>query len=199
MRLVQVLLSALVAATSHAQVKGDPAKGREISATACAACHGADGNSPVPSFPKLAGLDAAYLLKQMQDFKNNRRASDVMAPFAAALSADAMADVSAFFAGQKPLQGKVSEPALLDAGRKMWFEGNPASGVAACSSCHGDKAQGDARSPRLAGQHADYTVDQLIQFRQHKRRNDKRQMHAVAERMVDVEMKAVAAYTASLP
>lgn len=178
---------------------GEPAKAQAIVAGTCAACHGPDGNSPVPNFPKLAGLDAAYLLKQLQDFQNKRRPSEVMAPQVDALSAEDMATVAAFFAGNKPAPGTVREPGLVEAGKKMYEDGNPASGVPACAGCHEPNGTGSGRFPRLAGQHADYTMDQLKLFATGKRKNDRRLMQAVADRMTEQEIRAVAEYLASQP
>ncbi len=193
------LLATFHSAVGIAQSSGDPAKGKEIVAKTCVACHGVDGNGPVPNFPKLAGTDAGYLLKQLREFKNKRRTSEVMEPIAGALSADEMADAAAFFASQKPAPGTVKDPSLLDAGKKLWTDGNPTSGVPACAGCHGDRGQGDERYPRLAGQYSEYTQDQLGQFKSGKRKNDKRQMQAVADRMSEQEIKAVAEYIANLP
>jgi len=194
-----VLAVALLAQGAFAQVKGDANKGKAIAESTCVACHGVDGNGPVPNFPKLAGIDAGYLLKQLQDFKKKRRVNEVMAPMVEPLSDDDMANVAVHFAGQKMSAGTVKEPGLLEAGKKMWTDGNPTSGVPACSGCHGDKGQGDDRYPRLAGQYAEYVADQLAQFKAGKRKNDKRQMQAVADRMTEQDIKAVAEYVASLP
>lgn len=189
---------ALAGTVAMAQVKGDAAKGKEIVDKTCVACHGADGNGPVPNFPKLAGMDANYMLKQLQEFKNKRRPSDIMTPIAGELSADDMANTAVYFASQKPAAGFVKEAGLLDAGKALWVNGNPGSGVPACGSCHGDKGQGDDRYPRLAGQYAEYTIDQLNLFKTGKRKNDKRQMQAIADRLSEQEMKEVAEYAASL-
>jgi cytochrome c553 len=195
---VALALLAGAAGAAFAQ-GGEPAKAQSIVEGTCAACHGADGNSPVPNFPKLAGLDAAYLLKQLQDFQAKRRPSEVMAPLVDGLSAEDLAGVAAFFAGQKAAPGTVREPGLLAAGKKMYDDGNPASGVPACAGCHGPEGAGSGRFPRLAGQHAEYATDQLKLFAAGKRKNDRRLMQAVADRMTEQEIRAVAEYLASQP
>lgn len=194
---LQAAAALALLAASAAQAEGG--KAQSIVASSCAACHGPDGNSAVPNVPKLAGLDSAYLLKQLQDFQSKRRNSDVMAPLVDALSADDLADIAAFFASQKPAPGAVREKALLDAGRKMYNDGNPANGVPACAGCHGPDAAGSGRFPRLAGQHAEYTIDQLKLFAAGKRKNDRRLMQAVANRMTEGEIRAVAEYLAGQP
>lgn len=194
------LVFCLLSATAvQAQVKGDAAKGKEVVDKVCIACHGPDGNSPVPNFPKLAGTHASYLLKQLEDFKKKRRHSDIMAPIVTELSDADMANLAVYFSEQKAAPGVVGNPALLDAGKQVWNEGNPKSGVPACSGCHGEKGQGDERYPRLAGQYVEYTTMELNLFRESKRKNDKKLMQAVADRMTEQEIKAVAEYIASLP
>jgi cytochrome c553 len=189
----------VLAASAQAQVKGDAAKGKEIVDNVCLACHGADGNGPVPMFPRLAGQSAEYLLKQMQDFKKNRRQNEVMAPNVANLSDDDMGNLAVFFAGQKAVPAPVADPSLVAKGKKLFDEGNSASGVPACAGCHGARGEGSSLYPRIAAQYVEYTVDQIKQFATGKRKNDKRLMQAVASRMTDDETTAVAQYLASLP
>jgi cytochrome c553 len=191
---------ALAAWSVQAQVAGDAAKGKEIVDKVCVACHGADGNGPVPTFPRLAGQSAEYLLKQLQDFKKNKRQNDIMAPNAAALSDEDMANLAVYFSAQKVVvAASGADPVLLAAGKKLFDEGNTVSGVPACSGCHGAGGEGSALYPRVAGQHLPYTLDQLKQFATGKRKNDKRLMQAVASRLTEEETQAVAHYLASLP
>lgn len=199
-KLVVGLGLALALSAAQAQVKGDPAKAKEIVDKVCIACHGADGNGPVPNFPRLAGQTAEYLLKQMQDFKKNKRPGEVMAPNVANLSDEDMANLALFFAAQKALPASVGgDAALIAKGRKLFDDGNTASGVPACAGCHGAKGEGSPLYPRVAAQHVEYTVDQIKQFATGKRKNDKRLMQAVASRMTEDETMAVAQYLASLP
>ena len=189
--------AALAATTSLAA--GDAAAGK-IKAAACAACHSADGNSVNPVWPKLAGQHAPYLVKQLTNFKAGERNNAMMAPMAAPLSEQDMADIAAYFSGQTQNGGK-ADPALVAAGEKLFRGGNATTGVAACMGCHGPNGMGNppANFPRLSGQHAAYTVTQLKTFRSGERANDAgMMMRNIAARMTDDEMKAVASYIEGL-
>ncbi|MFT3760048.1 c-type cytochrome [Thauera sp.] len=188
----------LTAATASAEVIGDIERGKTLAAEICVACHGADGNSPVPMFPKLAGQHADYALKQLQEFASARRHSDIMKPIVEGLSTRDMADVAVFFAAQQPLPGQVDDPSMLDSGRRIFNEGNPDQGVPACAGCHGANGIGNARYPRLAGQYPAYVLDQMAQFADGRRSNDKRLMQTIASRLGETETRAVAEYIASL-
>jgi cytochrome c553 len=194
-----LLACALSAATAADPKQADPAKGKAIVAVSCVACHGSDGNSQAPMFPKLAGQHAGYLVKQLEDFKAQRRNSQFMTPTVEALSVDDFKNLAAFFASRKPAPGVVNNPALIPAGKALYDDGNPASGLPACAGCHGDDGAGNERFPRLAGQHADYTIDQMRQYAAGQRTNGRRLMQTVAKRMTDAEARAVAEYIASLP
>ena len=189
--------AALAATTSLAA--GDAAAGK-TKAAACAACHSADGNSVNPVWPKLAGQHAPYLVKQLANFKAGERNNAMMAPMAAPLSEQDMADIAAYFSGQTQNGGK-ADPALVAAGEKLFRGGNATTGVAACMGCHGPNGMGNppANFPRLSGQHAAYTVTQLKTFRSGERANDAgMMMRNIAARMTDDEMKAVASYIEGL-
>lgn len=194
------LAAALLAGTAvGAAQAADSAAAQALVTSTCAACHGPDGNSPVPNFPRLAGLDASYLLKQLEDFRAKRRASEIMAPMAESLSPEDMANLAAYFAGQRPAAAAAREPALVEAGKKLYEDGNSNTGVPACYGCHGSDGAGSGRFPRLAGQHPDYLIDQLKRFAAAQRKNDKRLMQAVAARMTEAEMLAVVEYLAAQP
>ena len=186
-------------AAAPAGAAGDAAAGK-AKAAACASCHGADGNSANPEWPKLAGQHDKYLAKQLANFKAGDRNNPMMSPMAAPLSDQDMADLAAFFAGQTASVGK-ADPALVDAGEKLYRGGNATTGVAACMACHGPAGMGNpqANFPRLSGQHAAYTVNQLKAFRAGDRSNDAgKMMQNIAARMSDDEMKAVASYIEGL-
>lgn len=183
----------------RAQLVGDFDRGRDLAATHCVACHGADGNGPVPSFPKIAGLHKEYTIKQLQEFRTQRRVSEIMQPIAAGLSEQEIADVALFFAAQRAVPVEVVDAGVLPLGRRVYEEGNPAAGVPACAGCHGTEGRGNPRFPRLAGQYPDYTLEQMRQFAGGERRNDKRMMQAIATRLSAEETHAVAHYIASMP
>jgi len=191
-------LSAALVSTPAA-LAADATAGK-AKAAACAACHGADGNSPNPEWPSLAGQHATYLVKQLKEFKAGDRSNPLMSPMAAGLSEEDMADIAAYFSSQTPAGGK-ADPALVNAGEKLYRGGNATTGVAACMGCHGPNGAGNpqANFPGLAGQHAVYTVLQLKAFRSGQRTNDAgKMMQDIAARMTDAEMDAVASYIQGL-
>lgn len=193
------------AALAQAPAKPDAAKGQSIASQACAACHAADGNSPAAANPKLAGQLYDYLHKQLVNFKpqaGKKAARDnaVMAGMVANLSAADMQNVSAYYASQtlKPAMAKDKELAAL--GQKIYRGGNAATAVAACAGCHGPSGAGmPSQYPRISGQFAEYVEAQLKAFRAGARSNDPNgMMRAVAARMTDREIQAVAEYVAGL-
>lgn len=166
--------------------------------TVCAACHGADGNSVITANPKLAGQHPAYLLKQLSNFKDKSRANAVMGPVTATLSADEMKGLAAYFAAQKPTLGKAKVNGAGSLGEKIYRGGIAATQVPACAACHGANGAGIPNQfPRVAGQHADYTLAQLRAFRLGERANAPMMM-AIATKMTDAEMLAVADYMQGL-
>lgn len=165
----------------------------------CATCHGAKGHSTSPIFPSLAGQNQEYLVKQLQDFRSKKRASDTMAPQAADLSDPQIAGLAAFFASQPAKTQRVSDADLVGVGRYIYTKGNTWSGVPACTSCHGENAYGTTTLPRLAGQNTRYLLSQLKDFNQRTRTNDNEAMHLVASRLTEMETQAVASYLAQLP
>ena len=187
------------ALAGHAVIAGDAAAGKEKSAS-CAACHGTDGNSPAPNFPKLAGQGEGYIVKQLQDYKSGRRVNATMNAMAAPLSETDMADLAAYYASQTGSTGTAAED-QVELGQAIYRAGNATSGVAACAACHGPTGAGNpqARFPKVSGQHADYTALQLNMFRKAERANDAgSMMRGVAGKMTDAEIAAVAQYIQGL-
>jgi cytochrome c553 len=192
-------LAAAIAAHAQTEVKGDPAKAQLIIAKTCVACHGPDGNSPIPANPKLAGLQAGYIVKQLSDFKKGARTSDVMAPMVADLSPEDINNLAVFYAGNKMVPGAAKDQSVLAQGKKIYLDGNPDTGVPSCSGCHYPDGSGTSRFPRLAGQHAEYVLNQLKLFAAGKRENDRGLvMQSLAVRMSEKEMLAVSEYIASM-
>jgi len=166
--------------------------------TVCAACHGADGNAVITANPKLAGQHSAYLLKQLSNFKDKSRANAVMGPVAANLSADEMKNLAQYFSAQKPTLGKAKANGTGSLGEKIYRGGIAATQVPACAACHGANGAGIPNQfPRVAGQHADYIAQQLKTFRTGERANAP-MMQAIAVKMTDAEMQAVADYVQGL-
>jgi cytochrome c553 len=168
----------------------------------CAACHGEGGRSSNPAYPNLAGQPAQYTVQQLRDFRAQQRAeSDAKAYMwgvSALLDDAAIQALADHYAVQAPASGHgKASAATLALGRKLFTEGAPARGVKACASCHGDKAEGTAGFPRLAGQHAEYLVRQLKGFSTRLRPHGVLMKNETAG-MSSNEIKAVAAYLQSL-
>jgi len=192
-------MGVVLAFANPVMAAGDVTAGKGKAAM-CAACHGADGNSPSDMFLKLAGQHESYLVKQLADFKSGARKNATMAPMVASLSEQDMADVGAFYASNKVAPGAVSEE-LLKAGQAVYRGGNKESGLPACMACHGPTGAGmpAAKWPALAGQYSKYTELQLKAFADDTRNNDpSSMMRDIAKKMTADEMKAVSAYVAGL-
>jgi cytochrome c553 len=174
------------------------ARGEEIVQAKCFICHGAEGESASPAFPRLAGQNAAYVKRQLTDYKTGRRKSSTMQPMVEDLNEEDFKALGVFFATRPTHAHPVDDPELAAAGRYIYRHGNPDAGVAACASCHGEDAHGTATLPRLAGQHMQYTVNQLRQFNKRERTNDNAVMHTIASKLTELETKAVAAYISGL-
>jgi cytochrome c553 len=189
---------------------GDASAGKDKTVV-CGACHGVDGNSVVPTFPKLAGQNERYLIKQMQDIKNDDRPVPTMAGQLIGMSDEDIADIAAYYAS-KTGSGGQADPTKVEQGAGVYRGGVSATGVAACAACHGAAGGGNAPAgfPALAGQHADYIADQLRRFRTGAENTlaqnsagrtndgDARMMRDVAYRMTDNEINAVASFIAGL-
>lgn len=194
------VLSAGLAVAVSAQAADAPTAAPKLVTQVCAACHGADGNSAVAMYPKLAGQHAGYTATQLADFKSGDRKSPVMSPIAATLSEQDMAELSGYFSKQAPKPGKAKSNGADSVGAKIYKAGIPGLKVPACASCHGPAGAGiPAQFPRLAGQHAEYTLTQLKLFRSGERANDpSKMMRMIASRMSDQDMAAVADYIQGL-
>jgi cytochrome c553 len=196
--LVAVLI--MMAGAQISVAAGDAQAGK-AKAQACAACHGADGNSMNPQWPSLAGQHAVYISKQLKDFKAGEQRTDpVMAGQVAALTPEDMANLGAYFATLTPAGGFVSEE-RLPLGERIYRGGNQDSGVPACIACHGPNGAGDpmAGVPALSGQRANYTAKQLTAFRKGARSNDRNgSMRDASRRLSDEEIHAVSEYVAGL-
>lgn len=202
---VRLLLSVSVTGfflSAHAEgtapAKVDPAKGSAIFNGVCVSCHGAEGNSAIPVNPKLAQQHPEYTAKQLAEFKSGKRANAVMLGFATALSDEDMRNVGAYLASTKAKPGFAKDKDLAALGEKIYRGGIADRQIPACAGCHSPNGAGiPSQYPRLSGQHADYTVSQLTQFRDGIRKNSL-QMGQVAAKLNDREIKALAEYIAGL-
>ena len=173
---------------------GDPSRG----ILACVACHGAAGNSTITQNPKLAGQHDAYIQKQLHNFKGPDRNNAIMTGIAKALGEDDVRNIAAYLEQQKPAPGSARNKNTVDHGKKIYRAGIAEKQVPACAGCHGPNGAGiPAQFARLAGQHQDYTIAQLTNFRTGTRANSA-QMMSIGKRMSDEEMQAVADYIAGL-
>ena len=178
--------------------KPDLAKGEASFAGACAACHGADGNSGTPLNPILAQQHPQYLVKQLQEFKSGKRANAVMSGMAATLSDEDMKNVAYWLHSKTAKPGFAKDKELVALGERIYRGGIADRQVAACAGCHSPNGAGiPAQYPRLGGQHADYLSAQLSGFRDGLRKNNL-QMSQVAAKLNDREIKAVSDYIAGL-
>ena len=192
-------------------LSGFPARAQEAAAVAqnaadtaigvCGTCHGPDGNSTDPIFPRLAGQHAGYLVRQLKSFKDQTRgdpyAIAYMWGMASGLSDETIDALAQYYAGQKTGPGKSHDAATTARGRDIFEHGVPSEGVPACAACHGPDALGSDMYPRLAGQHAEYILKQLASFQSNMR--NMAVMHGVAQNLRTPEMEAVADYLESLP
>ena len=197
--LVSLVLSLGVAGSAHA-LQGDAEAGKGKVAV-CAACHGNDGNSMMPNWPKLAGQGERYLLKQLIDIKEGVRVVPEMTGIVANMSEQDLADTAAYYATQTPVGG-AADPELAARGEAIYRGGDLETGLPACTGCHSPTGQGNAPAayPHLAGQHAAYTVKQLTDFREGDRTNDGDAtiMQTIASRLSNKDIQAVADYIQGL-
>lgn len=175
----------------------DLKRAEQIVSGRCFLCHGAEGESASPIFPRLAGQHPEYIAKQLADFKSGRR-KGTMNDQAKDLAEDEMRALGVYFSQKKPLAYTVRDEDLGAVGRYIYHKGNSFSGVAACSGCHGPKGDGTIQLPRLAGQHAAYLEGQLKDFNKRERTNDNAVMHAIASKLTDLEIHAVSVYISGM-
>jgi cytochrome c553 len=186
------------AAEAKQPAKPDLAQGEAKYTAACVACHGAAGNSGVPATPKLAQQHPEYIVKQLTEFKEGKRKNAVMQGMAAPLTEGDMRNIAAYVGSQQAKPGFAKDKELVQLGERIYRGGVADRQVPACAACHSPNGAGiPAQYPRLSGQHADYTVAQLIAFRDGGRKNSA-QMTGVAAKLNDREIRAVADYIAGL-
>ena len=198
LRVRGLLMTLVLMAAAGPTAAADLKRAEEIVQGKCFICHGAEGESSSPVFPRLAGQHAAYLARQLADYQSGRRKSSAMQPMVEDLSPADFAALGRYFETRAVHFHAVDDSELAQVGRFIYARGNPYSGVPACATCHGAGGQGTATLPRLAGQHAQYTERQLKAFNQRERTNDNAVMHTVAVKLTELELKAVASYLSGL-
>lgn len=191
------LTGAAIAAEQPQAAKPDLAKGQQLAGT-CMACHTADGSRGAPVNPILQGQHPEYLVKQLLDFKSGKRANAVMTGMAATIPDEDLKHVAAFYSSKQAKPGAARSKETLALGERIWRGGIRAKAVPACSGCHSPNGAGlPSQYPRIGSQHGEYTEAQLLAFRSGQRANSV-QMSAIAAKMSDAEIKAVADYAAGL-
>jgi cytochrome c553 len=204
---VLLLLAAILLGVAGPAVRADEPDAADklhahkVAITVCGTCHGQQGNSTQPKFPRLAGQNANYLATQLKAFRSQARgdpdAISYMWGMAAELDDETIAALAAYYAAQKPEASPGGDAAAIARGREIYEHGIAAEGVPACSSCHGSDAHGTQDFPRLAGQHAQYVLKQLASFQSNMRKVAI--MHGVAQNLRLAEMESVAAFLEAQP
>lgn len=197
--LTMLVACAALAAAGTASAQGDINAGKQ-KAAACAACHGADGNSSNPEWPSLAGLGERYIVRQLQLFKNDQRQNALMTPMAKPLSEQDMADIAAYYSSLSIRPGG-ADPKLVEVGEHIWRGGLPERQVPACAACHGAAGEGNppAAYPRLGGQQAVYLANSLTAYKSGQRTTDPASiMRDIASKLSDEEIRAVSSYASGL-
>jgi len=186
--------------TGLAQAAGD-AKAGQAKAAVCGACHGPDGNSMAPNFPKLAGQGERYLTKQMQDIKSGKRTVLEMTGLLTNLSDQDLSDIAAYFSSQQGSVG-AADPKVVAHGEELFRGGKLDQGMPSCIGCHSPNGAGNAAAgfPHLGGQHAQYIAKQLTDFREGNRTNDgdTKIMQSIAAKMSNKDIEAVSNYVQGL-
>jgi cytochrome c553 len=187
--------ASLLAASTWA---ADHSRAVQIVEEVCSVCHGSDGESGSPAFPRLAGQHAVYVERQLRDYKSGKRKSRAMSAMVEDLKEEDFKALGAYFESRATHKHEIEDPDLAGVGRFVFTRGNPFSGVPACSACHGNNGAGTDKLPRLAGQYAEYVERQLKAFDKRERTNDNAVMHGIASKLTELEVKAVASYVSGL-
>ncbi len=199
---------------AHAAAEPGNAEAGAAKAAVCGACHGADGNSADPQYPKLAGQNERYIARQLALFKTGERSNPIMMGFAAPLSAQDMRDLGAHYAAQAAQPGMADDSVIAagpneglkfyQIGERLYRGGHAERSIPACAACHGPAGDGNpgVPYPRLAGQHAGYTAAQLNAFRSGTvhgaGENANTIMADVARQLTDEEINSLASYIEGL-
>lgn len=206
-RFFAVLLAAasLAATAAHAAsgpsmalTEGDAEAGQQKSGT-CVACHGQDGNSPTPMYPKIAGQHAGYIVDQLKAYKSGERENAVMQGMAAPLSEQDMKDLAVYYSTQEMQPGTADGDRVAMAG-KIYRGGDKEANIPACIACHGPSGEGmpAAGFPAIGGQHADYTRTQLELYASGERQGPKGIMESIARRLSAEQIEALSDYLEGL-
>lgn len=201
MRQISIVAASLI--TSFTLACHALAEGEDIATLlrdTCSHCHGETGDASSRTYPRLAAQNRAYLEKQLRNFRDGTRVSDIMNGMAEPLNDDQIVALAEFFSAQPAEKHRVrsSKKSLAAVGAYIYHEGNEYTQIPPCADCHGAFAAGDENLPRLAGQHRHYVQEQLQAFESGTRTNDHAIMHSIAKNLTELEMNAVALYVSGL-
>ena len=192
-----MLAMSLLTAAGMAQA-ADLEVAKSIVKEKCHLCHGEEGEASSAVYPRLAGQNRTYLVKQLRNFRDGKRKSDTMNEMAAGLKDEEIEALAEYFSNKPALSHRVRDKLFAAVGEYLFKKGNKYSGIPACKSCHGENGEGNEQLPRLAGQHKRYVSDQLQAFGDRARTNDNAIMHTVASKLTEMEREAVALYVSGL-
>lgn len=196
MRRFLVVIAMLLAAGATYSASQEEAKA--IVKEKCHLCHGEEGEASSAIYPRLAGQNRIYMVKQLKNFRDGKRKSDTMNEMAKGLSDAQIAALAEYFSSKPGKTHRIRDKALDAVGYYIYHKGNKFSGIPACKSCHGEQGLGTDQLPRLAGQHKRYVADQLQAFNERARTNDNAVMHTIASKLTELEIEAVALYVSGL-
>lgn len=164
----------------------------------CHLCHGKEGESSNAIYPRLASQNRNYMIKQLQNFRDGKRVSDIMNEMAKDLKDDEIVALAEYFSAKPPLTHRVRDKGFAAVGEYLYKKGNKYSGIPSCKSCHGEFGEGSEELPRLAGQHKRYVADQLHAFEKRVRNNDNAVMHTIASKLTELEIEALSLYVSGI-
>ena len=202
-KIVAITLFLLVTSSASANglITGSADEGKNKAVT-CGACHGGDGNSVNPEWPSLAGQHSPYIVDQLQAFKDGTRSNPLMDGMAKALSDADMANLAVYYSQQPAAPRAVTDASLVDKGQALYRGGDKQRGIPACMACHGPTGAGNpaASYPKLSGQYAVYTENQLRAYASGARTSDgtSKVMRDIAEALTDEQIKAISSYVQGL-
>lgn len=199
-----VILVSGCSSVDRSRALGDPnVSANTLALQVCSNCHGAQGTSVSPNFPNLAAQTPVYLEAQLKSFKGHGRFDpagfEYMWGISARLTDEQISGLAKYFSSQKPTPGKSPDPKSVAEGQAIFEHGVAANNTPACSSCHGAKGEGQQQFPRLAGQHADYIIKQLVVFQRTDQRPEGNIMKVIAHGLTRENIKSVALYLEAMP
>ncbi len=176
----------------------DPELAKAIIKEKCHLCHGMEGESSNAIYPRLAGQNHNYLVKQLKNFRDGKRKSDTMNEMTKGLLDEEIEALAKYFSSKPALSHRVRDKGFSAVGEYLYKKGNKYSGIPSCKSCHGEFGRGSDDLPRLAGQHKRYVADQLHAFGERIRTNDNTIMHTIANKLTELEIEALALYVSGI-